>query len=177
MEMKTRTRGEMTEYIKPERTSQPRFNDRGRTPLTNGCKVCKQRVDISPHLMGNGRLKPGFFSRSLGEPGPDHGDVKQTQVLKQNASAKAQSLDDEVVEEIIRSFRKVRGEGAGNRGGVVDDGTNGGNQPGGNRSDQDQLDEQEGEVKGLRVHLAFTSCGRADEHSQLTAECGDDELN
>lgn len=69
---------------------------------TYNSKVREHRVHVAPHLMRDRCLKPGFFSRGLREPWPNCCDVEQAKVLAQNAAAEAKSLDDEIVEEIVR---------------------------------------------------------------------------
>lgn len=53
------------------------------------------------YLMWNGSLEPRFFPGSLREPRPNCCDVKDAQVLKEDTSAEAEALDDEIIEEMV----------------------------------------------------------------------------
>ena len=91
--------------------------------------------------MRNDCLKPCFFAWSLSEPGPDHDNEEKAQILEQDASTETQSLNDQVVEEVVGGFRKVGGESRRDRGGICNDGRDGRDNSGRDRGDQNELNE------------------------------------
>ncbi len=88
---------------------------------TYDCKVREERVYISPHLMRNRCLKPCFLSRSLSETWPDECNVQNPEILEYDAAAEAECLDNEIVEEIVRSFGQIGSKNSGDVGWIVDD--------------------------------------------------------
>lgn len=106
--------------------------------------------------MWDGRLKPGFLSRSLRKPGPYCCDVQDAQVLKQDAPAEPQGLNDEVIEKVVGRFREVGGQNGGDVTRIVDDLRNDIDDAGRNGREHYELDEEEGEIKVLRYNLTFT---------------------
>lgn len=97
--------------------------------------------------MRNRSLKPRFLPRSLREPGPNERYEKQPQVLKEETSAKAQGLDDEIIEKVVGGLRKLVRQGRHDRGGVVDNLRNGGDEARGDGGYQNQLNEEKREVE------------------------------
>ena len=107
--------------------------------------------------MWDGRLEPRFLPRCLREPRPNCCDVQEAQILKQNTPAKAQGLNDKVIEKIIRRSWKVVGQKCGNVSRIIDDLRNDGGDAGRDRRDQHELDKKKGKIKVLRNDLTFTT--------------------
>ena len=76
---------------------------------------------MTTYLVWNSGLKPCFSSWSLRKPGPNSGNVKNTQILKQQTAGESQGLNHKIVEEVVAGSRKIICEDCRNVGGVVDD--------------------------------------------------------
>lgn len=113
--------------------------------------------------MRDGRLKPRFLSGSLCEPRPNNGDIQDAQVLEQNASTKAQGLNDKVIEKIIGRLGKVISQNCRDVAGSLEDRRDNSSEAGRDCRDQHKLNEEEGEIESLCDDLTLTSRGCAHE--------------